>query len=105
MRTISILKAHTNLTDSQFYVIVRTCNIRITRTTNIMPRKKDIRGNIRAQELIDLLHDNAMGKIELDPTQVRSIELLLKKSLPDLKTSETIKVEDKANSRTIFLIK
>lgn len=70
-----------------------------------MARRKNIRDSIKVQELVDLLHDNAMGKVELDPAQVRSIELLLKKSLPDLKTSESIKIEEKANSRTIFVIK
>ncbi len=70
-----------------------------------MARRKDIRSSIRTEELIELLYDNATGELNLDPVRLKSIELLLKKSLPDLKTSETVKVEDKTNSRTIFIIK
>jgi len=70
-----------------------------------MTRKKNIRDNIQAQKLIDLLQAHALGEDTLDPFRLKSIELLLKKSLPDLKTSETIKVKDKADSRTIFVIR
>lgn len=34
--------------------------------------------------LINRLHDHALGKIELSVTQIKSIEILLRKTAPDL---------------------
>lgn len=45
---------------------------------------ENTRLKIKAAALINLLTDHAMGKIELSPTRVRSIEVLLRKILPDL---------------------
>jgi hypothetical protein len=42
------------------------------------------RERIRTSQLINRLHDNAFGKVELSATQIKSIEILLRKSLPDL---------------------
>lgn len=45
---------------------------------------ENTRLKIKAAALINLLTDHAMGKIDLTPTRVRSIEVLLRKILPDL---------------------
>lgn len=42
------------------------------------------REKIRVSALINRLHDHIDGKNELSTTQVRAIEVLLRKSLPDL---------------------
>lgn len=42
------------------------------------------RNRIRTSQLLNRLHDNAFGKIALTREQLKSIEILLKKSLPDL---------------------
>jgi hypothetical protein len=44
----------------------------------------EVRAKIQASQLINRLHNHAFGKVELSPTQVRSIEILLKKGVPDL---------------------
>lgn len=50
--------------------------------------KSQTREKIQTSQLVNRLQDNAMGKVELTPVQVRSIEVLLKKSLPDLSAIE-----------------
>lgn len=42
------------------------------------------RERIQTSQLVNRLQDNAMGKIELTKGQLKSIEILLKKTLPDL---------------------
>lgn len=42
------------------------------------------REKIRVSALINRLQDHIEGKVELNTTQVRAIEVLLRKSLPDL---------------------
>ena len=46
----------------------------------------DVRAKIQASQLVNRLMDNGMGKIdpELSTGQVKSIEILLRKSVPDL---------------------
>ena len=44
----------------------------------------DVRMKIQASQLVNRLTDHALGKVELSSTQVRSIEILLRKSIPDL---------------------
>lgn len=44
----------------------------------------EIRAKIQASQLINRLTDHALGKVDLSPTQVKAIEVLLKKSVPDL---------------------
>lgn len=44
----------------------------------------DTRMKIKAAQLINRLTNHANGEIELTSTQVRSIEILLRKILPDL---------------------
>lgn len=48
------------------------------------------RERIRTTQLINRLQANALGelKIEMTPGQVRSAEILLKKSVPDLSSTE-----------------
>ena len=48
----------------------------------------DVRTKIQTSQLINRLADHGLGKIELSATQVRSIEVLLKKTLPDLQAVE-----------------
>jgi hypothetical protein len=51
----------------------------------LKPRHQDeIRQKIQASQLINRLTDHALGKVEMSATQVRAVEILLKKSIPDL---------------------
>lgn len=47
----------------------------------------EIRTKIQTSQLINRLTDHALGKVGLEPTQVRAIEVLLKKTLPDLQAT------------------
>ena len=53
----------------------------------------EIRAKIQASQLINRLTDHAFGKVELEPSQVRSIEVLLRKSIPDLSAVQLTGVE------------
>ncbi len=61
----------------------------------------EVRQRIRTSMLINRLTAHALGEadpqtgkpVDLSPTQVRSIEILLKKSLPDLTATEITSVE------------
>lgn len=48
----------------------------------------DVRKKIQASQLVNRLTDHALGVIELTNTQVRAIEILLKKTIPDLSSIE-----------------
>lgn len=48
----------------------------------------DVRAKIQASHLIRILHDCANGVEELKPDRMKAIEILLKKSLPDLSSIE-----------------
>jgi len=48
----------------------------------------DVREKIKSSQLINRLTDHALGDLELSNTQVRAIEILLKKSIPDLSAVE-----------------
>ena len=50
--------------------------------------QEDVRAKIQASQLINRLTDHALGQVDLEPTQVRAIEILLKKTLPDLSAVE-----------------
>jgi hypothetical protein len=54
------------------------------------PRHSDmVRAKIQASELINILQDHAMGIIqELPNSRMKAIEILLKKSVPDLSAVE-----------------
>jgi uncharacterized protein YjiS (DUF1127 family) len=54
----------------------------------------DVRAKIQASQLLNRLTDHALGDVELEPTQVRAIEILLKKVLPDLQAIELSGDED-----------
>ena len=47
---------------------------------------EEARQKIRTTQLINRLQDHALGEIEMSPTQVRSVEILLKKAVPDLQS-------------------
>lgn len=44
----------------------------------------DVRAKIQTSQLVNRLTEHALGAAELSPTQVRAIEILIKKTLPDL---------------------
>jgi len=46
------------------------------------------REKIQTSQLINRLADHALSDLELSPTQIKAIEILLKKTLPDLKQFE-----------------
>ena len=48
----------------------------------------DVRKKIQTSQLLNRLTNHALGEIELSNTQVRAIEILLKKSIPDLQSIE-----------------
>jgi len=48
------------------------------------------RAAIQTSQLLNRLRDHVFGKIELSPTQVKSCEILLRKTLPDLSTIEHV---------------
>lgn len=48
----------------------------------------DVRRKIQATQLVNRLTNHALGEIELTATQIKAIEILLKKSVPDLSSVE-----------------
>lgn len=56
----------------------------------IRPRHQDeVRAKIQASQLINVLQNHALGNCgELSPSRIKAIEILLKKSLPDLSAIE-----------------
>jgi hypothetical protein len=48
----------------------------------------DVRAKIQASQLVNRLTDHALGAVELSSSQVRAIEILLKKTIPDLQSVE-----------------
>lgn len=49
-----------------------------------------VRAKIQASQLVNRLQDHALGNIELTAEQIRSCDILLKKSVPDLKQVEHV---------------
>lgn len=45
---------------------------------------EEARNKIRTTQLINRLQDHGLGKIQMEPSQVKAIEILLRKSVPDL---------------------
>ena len=45
---------------------------------------ENTRLKIQTSQLVNRLTDHALGKVDLQPTQVKAIEVLLRKTLPDL---------------------
>lgn len=56
--------------------------------------QEDVRKKIQAGALINILHDCANGVEELKPDRMKAIEILLRKSLPDLTAVEISGNED-----------
>ena len=50
--------------------------------------QNDVRAKIQASHLINILHSCAIDGEELHPSRMKAIEILLKKSLPDLSAVE-----------------
>lgn len=49
----------------------------------------DVRLKIQASQLINVLQNHALGlKEELSPSRIKAIEILLRKSIPDLQSVE-----------------
>ena len=53
-----------------------------------------VREKIRLTQLLNRLQDNALGDEVLSPSQVRSIEILLRKVVPDLSATKLEGDED-----------
>ena len=61
----------------------------------IRPQHQDeCRARIKVSQLLNRLQDHGLGEIELDMARIKSIEILLRKTLPDL-SSTTIEGGDK----------
>ena len=54
-------------------------------SNNKPTRTEKWKANISRSMLVNRLIDNSLGKIELTALQIKSIEILLKKTIPDLK--------------------
>jgi hypothetical protein len=50
--------------------------------------QEEVRTKIQTSQLINRLQDHALGDAELSPTRIKAIEVLLKKTLPDLSATE-----------------
>jgi hypothetical protein len=62
----------------------------------------DVRKKIQASQLINVLQDHALnGESDISPSRMKAIELLLKKSLPDLSSVE-ISGDEEAPVRIVF---
>jgi hypothetical protein len=72
-------------------------------TRKILSHDTQTREKIRTSQLINRLEKHAFGEVELTQTQVRAIEILIKKTLPDLASVEL--TGDKDNPVALQLIK
>ena len=72
-------------------------------TRKVLSHDTQTREKIRTSQLINRLESHAFGEIELTQTQVRAIEILIKKTLPDLASVEL--TGDKDNPVALQLIK
>lgn len=48
----------------------------------------NVRERIQTSMLVNRLTNHALGKVKMEPSQVRAIEILLRKTLPDLQATE-----------------
>lgn len=53
-----------------------------------------VRDKIQANQLINRLEDHALGNVDLTTTQIKAIEILLRKTIPDLSAVEYSGDED-----------
>jgi hypothetical protein len=49
---------------------------------------EEARQKIKTTQLINRLQNHVLGKVKMEPTQVRAVEILLKKAVPDLAAIE-----------------
>lgn len=49
-----------------------------------------MRAKIKTSQLVNRLEDHALGDLELSSTQIKAIEVLIRKTLPDLSTTELL---------------
>lgn len=49
----------------------------------------EVRQKIQTSQLINRLNSHAIGDVELSPTQVKAIEILLRKTMPDLSSVDS----------------
>ena len=54
----------------------------------------DVRSKIQASVIIGRLAGHVSGEVDMSPTQIKAAEILLRKTLPDLATTEIIGNED-----------
>lgn len=50
--------------------------------------QEDVRAKIQTSQLINRLQDHALGVVELTKSQVSAIQILLRKTIPDLSATE-----------------
>lgn len=63
--------------------------------------QEDVRRKIQASQLVNVLQDHALtGEGELSPTRLKAIEILLRKSVPDL-TAVTISGDEENPLRAV----
>jgi hypothetical protein len=65
-----------------------------------LTHSEDVRKKIQCTQLINRLMGHIDGKVSLAPTQIRSIEILLNKSLPNL---SDVRMDMTGNSVTFNL--
>lgn len=66
------------------------------RGVRLHPRHQDeVRAKIQASQIINRLQNHLDGEVELSQTQVRAAEILLRKSIPDLASTELTGDPDK----------
>ena len=55
----------------------------------LKPRHQDeIRDKIKTSQLINRLENHALDELDLKPSQIKAIEILLNKTLPNLQSTE-----------------
>lgn len=57
-------------------------------TRRRLEHNEDVRRKIQSSQLINRLQDHIVKNVDISPTQMKAIEILLRKSLPDLSSVE-----------------
>jgi len=50
--------------------------------------QEGVRAKIQTSQLVNRLQDHALGELELSKSQIKAIEVLIRKTLPDLSATE-----------------
>lgn len=50
--------------------------------------QSDVRAKIKTSQLVNRLEDHALGTLDLSASQIKAIEVLIRKTLPDLQSIE-----------------